>query len=436
MNDQLTDASARRRAFSALLVLVAPVLGASFVSKLAIPGMPVDGIGLGFPLIYVALLWGLYIGDIVALEWSRLMAFCLMAGVLGAASLINVESVSVPSIAMLMVLHLPYVFHIRCSEKTRGDVLRTLLNVALIIALCGLFQFAMQSFAYGALPTGWLYPIENLLPASWRVTGFNMQIPLSYGSTVYRANGIFMQEPSFYSQFLAIAVLAELVSFNRMWRVLLLMIAIVVAQSGTGLILLGVCLPLLVIAYRRGDLLVGGLIVLGILALSGPLLHVDNLIGRIGEFSSTKSSAYERFVGGFHVFDVALAEAPMRAMFGFGAGTYREVVQSLGHPAAEMALFKMVMEFGVIGALSYFGFIFYCFFSARGPFVLRLCLALSLFLNGAYNTFVHSLALSLLVWGSTSNELAAPQWLRTWREKRVHDETSPNAYGPLAGGSI
>jgi len=88
-------------------------------------------------------------------------------------------------------------------------------------------------------------------------------------------------------------------------------------------------------------------------------------------------------------------------LFGYGAGSYRDIVHGLNRPAAEMTLFKIVVEYGLVGTLLYFGFMFFCIFSAKGPFVLRLALAISLFLNGAYNTFVHSLALALLVWPSS-----------------------------------
>ncbi|MDB5799931.1 MAG: hypothetical protein JWL63_870 [Rhodocyclales bacterium] len=428
---QLQRTVASRRARTALLILAAPLVGATFLSKFAIPGLHVDGIGIGFPLIYLALACAAYTGDLLALEWSRLMAFCLMAGMLGASSALSSEHVSTTSILFLMMLHLPYVFNIQGSDRTRTAAIRVFLNIALIIGICGIVQYAAQSF----VPTAWIFPIENLLPDSLRVTGFNMQIPLSYGSTVYRANGIFMQEPSFYSQLLAIAVITELVTLNRLWRAGLLAFAIVVSQSGTGLILLAVCMPILMIAYRRGDLLLGCMALLLVLILAGPLLHIDNLVGRVGEFGSTKSSGYERFVGGFHIFDVALGTDPIRALFGYGPGAYRDVVQRLGHPAAEMALFKIVIEFGVVGALSYFGFIFFCIFSARGPFVVRLALALCLFLNGAYNTFVHSLALSLIVWSSAISLPPIPLWAKTDREKKNNGNANNASHGAFATGS-
>jgi hypothetical protein len=266
--------------------------------------------------------------------------------------------------------------------------------LATIIALCGIGQYVLQFF----VNTAYVFPMENFLPADWRVTGFNMQAPIAYGSSIYRANGIFMQEPSFFSQFLAIAVLAELMGPARLWRVALYGAAILASYSGTGLVILAVCMPVLILASRRWGLMIAIAIVLLLLFLAAPYLHIDHLIARIGEFGSERSSAYERFVGGFRIFEASVAADPWKMLFGYGAGSYRDLVHGLNHPAAEMALFKIVVEYGLVGTLLYFGFVLFCIFSARGPFVLRLALAVSLFMNGAYNTFVHSLALALLVW--------------------------------------
>jgi len=349
---------------------------------------------MGFPLIYFALVVGACMAGRVRLEPLRLFFFCLMASVIGGVIVLRGENISLPSLAFLMLLHLPYVVHVAGSERVLTSLNRIFLNVAAFIALCGLAQYVLQFF----VATAYVFPIENFLPENWRVTGFNMQAPIAYGSSIYRANGIFMQEPSFFSQFLAIAVIAELIGPGRLWRVALYGVAMISSQSGTGLVLLAVCIPVLIIARHRWNLIVAIAIALPLLFLASPYLHLDQLIARIGEFGSERSSAYERFVGGFRIFDASVGTDPMRLLFGYGAGTYRDIVHGLNHPAAEMALFKIVVEYGLIGTLLYFSFVLFCIFSARGPFVLRLALAVSLFLNGAYNTFVHSLALALLVW--------------------------------------
>lgn len=393
--DSARDAAGNRLA---LWVLLIPILGATFFSKFAVPGIQADGIGMGFPLIYLAMAMGACIAGSVRLEPARLIFFCLMAGVIGSVALLQGTNISLLSLAFLMLLHLPYVVHVEGAERVLETLYRIFLNVAVIIALCGLGQYVLQFF----VGTAYVFPLENFLPADWRVTGFNMQAPIAYGSSIYRANGIFMQEPSFFSQFLAIAVLVELLGAARLWRVVLYGIAIIVSYSGTGLVLLAVCMPVLIVVRRRWNLVLAAAIVLLLLFLAAPYLHIEHLIARIGEFGSERSSAYERFVGGFRIFEESVGTDPARMLFGYGAGSYRDLVHGLNHPAAEMALFKIVVEYGLIGTLLYFGFVLFCIFGARGSFVLRLALVVSLFLNGAYNTFMHSLALALLVWPSSS----------------------------------
>jgi hypothetical protein len=382
-----------------LLLLTIPIIGATFLSKFALPYVKVDGIGLGFPLIYLPLLLGLFIAGRLQLEPARLLFFCVMASVMGGVMLLRGEDISLLSVAFLMMLHLPYVAHISAGDRVMESLRRVFLNVATAIALCGLAQYVLQSH----LARAYIFPLENFLPSNWLVTGFNMQAPIAYGSSIYRPNGIFMQEPSFFSQLLAIATLIELVGARRLWRIALFVIAIFASQSGTGLVLLAVCVPVLILVSGRWSLIISAAVVLSLLLLAGQYLHIDQFMARIGEFGSERSSAYERFVGGFYIFDASVGADPLRMLFGYGAGTYRDIVSSLNHPAAEMALFKIVVEYGLVGTLLYFGFMFFCIFSAQGPFVLRLALAVCLFLNGAYNSFVHSLALSLLVWPSSSS---------------------------------
>lgn len=382
-----------------LCMLLLPLIGATLLSKFAVPLIHVDGIGLGFPLIYLAMLPGILIAGLMRFDPPRLQFFCFLASVLGCAMAMRGENVSLPSLAFLMLLHLPYVVRMEVSEATRESIYLIFLDLALVIALCGLAQYSLQHF----VATKWVFPIENLLPADWRVTGFNMQTPIAWGSSTYRPNGLFMQEPSFFSQLLAIALLLELTRLARLWRIALYGIAIVASQSGTGLIILAFGLPILVARRFHWNHLAALALLLPVLYFAGPWLHIDHLIARLGEFTSTRSSAYERFVGGFQIFSASVDTDPLRMLFGYGAGSYRQIVQNLGMPAAEMALFKMVVEFGVVGATLYFGFMFFCIFRTRGPFVLRLALAVCLFLNGAYNTFIHSLAFALLVWPSSAS---------------------------------
>ena len=66
------------------------------------------------------------------------------------------------------------------------------------------------------------------------------------------------------------------------------------------------------------------------------------------------------------------------------------------------------VEFGALGALVYFAFMFYCVLATDAPFVMRLAILIAFLLNGISNPFAHALAISLLVWTSSPGARAEP----------------------------
>jgi hypothetical protein len=143
--------------------------------------------------------------------------------------------------------------------------------------------------------------------------------------------------------------------------------------------------------------------VIAIIAVAaGELLQLDVLTSRSKEFTDTNSSGFARFVGGFYLFDVILWDHPWRALFGYGAGAYIEYAHLSPFEAADMPLFKMVVEFGVVGAAIYFAFLARCLFSSGAPRLLCLAIALTFLLNGLYVPSSHAIALSLLILTSSS----------------------------------
>lgn len=194
---------------------------------------------------------------------------------------------------MLIALHAAYMFQIPRAGDNTGRALATFLDLAGFLAWCGIAQFFLQF----VVPAEWVFPIENFLPAAFRVELFNSQGPLSYGSSIYRANGVFLLEPSFFSQLLAVAIVTELCTRNRLSRFPLYGLALLVSYSGTGLMVLALCLPLMVILWQRWDLLLVGALALLLLMAFGEALNLDLFAKRANEFGATGSSAFARFVG-------------------------------------------------------------------------------------------------------------------------------------------
>jgi len=376
-------------------LLTAPLIGATFISKFGFPPLTSIGIGISIFFLLGALAAGSVLGG-VSIEPRRLALFTAMIGILGLIQIFQPNSFSPSSLLLLIAVHLPYIFSIPGSDD-KDRIIKFFLGIVTIFAFCGIAQSCLQYF----VDPRFLFPIENFTPRGFIVQQFHTQANMGYGSHEYRANGVFLLEPSFFSQVLAVGIVAELCTLGRLSRLGLFGLALIVSYSGTGLIVLAVCLPLCLVAQRRWGLLVLGLLALAVIIGFQLYSHGRGLLSRIGEFDSEQSSAYMRFVGGFGLFDKFLWGDPWRALFGYGAGSYATYAAGVhDYAAAEMALFKIVFEFGVVGAIAYFGFLFSCLYCSSAPRLLILAVGITYFLNGIYVPFAHGLALSLLLWDS------------------------------------
>jgi hypothetical protein len=325
--------------------------------------------------------------------------FLVAIGWLGLSTVLQAEEISLTSLTLLVALHLPYVFELAETPAASGKPefgVRAFLVIATVLAWLGLAQFAVQWVAGPKLA----FPIETFVPARFLVQYFNAQGVLSYGSDIFRSTGVFMLEPSYLSQLLAVAIVAELCTSMRLARVGLFAMGMVVTYSGTGIMILALCVPLLLARKQRWDLLLAGVLFVAALFTLREYLYLDQFLTRAGEFSSPQSSGFARFVGGFYLFDQFLWDHPLRALFGYGAGTFKIFMERSAYPVAEMPLFKMVMEFGVVGALVYFAFLCYCFFTCSVSRMIAVAVLLTALLNGLYVPFSQGLALTLLIWPS------------------------------------
>jgi hypothetical protein len=382
----------QQRDFVPLLVLCTPILCASLLSKFGLPGYANLGIGIALPMMMLALAFGM-LNDCVRLEPRRLGFYCITLSVLVLPQLLQAGNFSLTSVLMLAALHIPYVMVVTRGHELVLRALKFFLHIAMLLAGLAIAQYFLQGFIDQAV----LYPIDNFVPSQFVVQGFNAQGTIHYGSNQVRATGVFMLEPSFLTQFLAVAIVAEAVTSKRLARLGLFAAGILVAHAGTGILILAICMPMVVIAHRRWDLLLLGVVGLALLFTFGELLNLQMITNRTNEFSDPNSSGFARFVGGFYMFDKMLWPDLPRALFGYGAGSFMDYVHQFDTEVADMPMTKMIFEFGLIGALVYFTFVASCLFSSPLPKLLSLAIALSFLLNGMYVPFSHGLALGLLV---------------------------------------
>lgn len=393
----------QQRDFVPLLVLCTPILGASLLAKFGIPGYATIGIGIALPLMMLGLGFGM-LNNAVRLEPRRLAFYCITLAVLILPQLLQVGTFSLNSLMMLTALHIPYVLVVTRGHELAPRVLNFFLHIATLLACLAIAQYFLQ----GIIDQSLLYPIDNLIPPEFVVQGFNAQGTINYHSSQIRATGVFMLEPSFLTQFLAVAIVAESIVSKRLWRLGLFAVGILVAHAGTGLLILLICMPLVVIFHRRWDLLLLGIVGVAAILAFGEVLNLDMITGRAGEFDDPNSSGFARFVAGFYMFDQMLWPDLKRALFGYGAGAFMDYVHLFDIEVADMPMTKMIFEFGVVGALVYFTFIASCLFSSPLPRLLSLAIGLTFLLNGMYVPFSHGLALGLLVLTSLPPGQKAP----------------------------
>lgn len=405
------------------LLWVGPLLAATVFAKLGLPPLSTQGIGVTLPMLLGLTGLGLLLGEL-QIEPRRLVLGALCLGTLVFLQLIKSDVFSINSIALLAAIYLPFVLQLREPVRDFGRVLNFFQTICAVIAALGIVQFTLQ----GHVPSAWVFPVDELLPEALHIQNFNSRAVMDYGSEVLRANGVFMMEPSFLSQLLAIGIVLELSTRHRWWLLVLFGVGIMVSYSGTGMMVLMISLPVLVIAQRRWSVLLLAVVVgcVGYLVvqLFGEQLYLDKYLARANEFQSTGSSGFARFVGGFYLFDQFLWHEPVRALFGTGAGSFKEYAPMSYVPVAEMPLFKMVMEFGIVGSFIFFFFLTACMCTAGLPAAVSLAIGITFLLNGIYVPFSHAIALSLLLWTRPADATVGRPVFVSCSRSSIHAEHS------------
>jgi hypothetical protein len=270
------------------------------------------------------------------------------------------------------------------------------LDLALLICLLGIVQY----FAQFVIGKTYAYPVEHFLPNGLLTKNYNCLIPLHYGSNTLKANGVFMLEPSYFSQLLATGFALEVSGKQRLWRLGCFCAGFVVSYSGTGLIMMATTLPVLLIAQKRYSLVIFAVIAAFLLYVGGEFVGLDLYTKRAGEFNSAGSSGYMRYVGPALLIDQYIwsVPSPRRWLFGLGAGMMMKTTPLPLYHVAETGWAKILIEFGIIGAVAYFGFLYTCVFRSRQPMALRVNLTTMSLLSGILDGTSHAMIISLLLW--------------------------------------
>jgi hypothetical protein len=226
------------------------------------------------------------------LDAARVVLYALTVAVAFVSQLFSGQEFSSASFLLFCFAYAPFVLVVRVS---RDLYLRCLESFQSIMAIVGLIVIVEDGWQF--LASWQTFPNMNeIFPKSILVEGYAYIQPLFYGSKYVKPNAFFFLEVSFLSQFIACALVVELVFFQRLWRIALYITVLFISFAGTGLLMVALISPFLLLCLSRRLLWIGvipGLVGI-ILALS--LGWYEQVEKRFSEFNRSDSSSYMRFI--------------------------------------------------------------------------------------------------------------------------------------------
>jgi hypothetical protein len=392
-------ASADRQTFVALAIIL---LSCIFLQRFAIP-VGTAQIAVSFAVSYAAFAYLLLSGS-MTINPILAVTYLGMAATLTLVALMSDDTLSLSSFIYLLSIYALYLFRLKHKAGAYERTLDVYQDAMMVCAVLGVAQFAGQ-FVMGS---EMVFPIDLYVSDTFLVQKFNVIIPLTYSSSIMKANGVVFLEPSFFSQFLALSLVIELLHRKRARRLALILAGMIVSYSGTGLslaVLFGAWILL-----RQGNfrLVMLACAMLVILAIGGEALNLSIFVDRIGEFGSRESSGFARFISPFYLISDFLITSPKNFLFGLGPGSIQSGVSlaaSYDYLAHDATWIKLLYEYGAIGSLLLLGYMALALFAgSRDRILAGAILYLFLFLGGyLLNGIMHSIFVALLVWHNMSS---------------------------------
>ena len=370
-------------------------LWAIFISLIFLQRFAIGGVPIGYGLSYAAIVAFVLLGALV-IDVTFLIFFLIAVAIACLSIFWWPADVSIGSFLYLISIYALYMLRFRNREATLAKAHDIFLNCMVLAAIIGIVQFALQ-FVIGAEA---VFPLETL-PESLLAANYNVIIPLTYGSAIVKSNGVFFLEPSFFSQFLAVALLLEMLGRQRAVRCLLYLSAMVLSYSGTGMLTVLLFAPFVLARRFSLPIVLGAVIVTVVVLLSATVLEFDTLFGRVEEFAAPESSGFARFISPFYLIRDFLLPSPDNFLFGMGPGTITDALQKAtfhAYLAHDPTWIKLLFEYGLVGGLAILSYVIAASYTGSPDrlFTTVLLVVWSILggylLNGLMNVLILSLA--------------------------------------------
>lgn len=345
-----------RRRMALLIFFGFEVFCLTVLQKIVIPinlgtlGGPVEAV---LPLTYLALLILLFFVDfkVDIRRLALISVFFLCAFI---SIMIQTNAYSVNSVILMVAVYLPFILYIEVSDSTYKKLLNIYLTFMIFFGGIIFLQHIIQLiWSWRAWPN-----MDHIVPPEYLFDGFIYTSPISYGSHYNRPQAIFFLEPSYISQWTAIALALELVYFRRVWRMVFYAVVLLCCFAGTGMLLLLICAPVLLGRLSRRTL---GIVAVMLAVIVVTIISI-NWVGQVGhrftEIQRTNSSAYHRFIVPFEILS-KFTQNVSSIWVGEGPGTGNKERNEFWWVTT-----KLTYEYGFLTTLSFLAFFGYCLFKS------------------------------------------------------------------------
>jgi hypothetical protein len=358
----------RKRPLYAFFVL--QLIAIVFLQKIKIPGLD-GGPSVTFLTLWVGLIWLLPFAQLHA---ARVVLYAVTVSVAFVSQIFTGREFSTASFLMFCFAYAPFVLVVRTSQEL---YLRCLESFQWIMAVVGLIVIVEDVWQY---LTSWQsFPNMNeILPKSVLVEGFVYIQPVFYGSEYVKPNAFFFLEVSFLSQFMACALVVELVFFQRLWRIALYLIALFIAFAGTGLLMVALVAPFLLLRFSKRLVWIGILPSLAVATTAFSLGWYEQVQERFFEFNQSDSSSYMRFIEPGEKLAKFASDSPS-IYTGVGAGATPK-----DPGVVWWSVTKLVAEYGIVTAILFHIFFLSALFADAPSRLVALALALMFGFMGSY----------------------------------------------------
>jgi hypothetical protein len=376
------DPAVQTRLFWMFAILL---IGITLFQKIGYVPNPRNAVPVILPLIYALFGFGiLFVRPVI--RPIRVALYLMVVATSAASAMIAERDVSLSSMLLYFALYLPMIMGFPASRATWLRCMTLFCNVMLGFAGIVWLQHVIQFTA------GWqAWPnLDLLLPKTYLIPNFVYIQPIRWGLDYMKPSGIFFLEVSTLSQFIALALIMELVLFRRMVRAGLLAVTLFATFAGTGLLLTAVALPFVLkrVGPRTTLILLASGLVIAVAAFQ--LQWFDLVSHRVDEFGREGTSGNHRFIEPVLRILTQMRD-PAAVYMGIGPGQIE-----FGPDIFWWPITKTVVEYGLIQGLLFYAFFLTAMFDRAPDRMMSIIIALWFSFEGTLLTPYNPIACIML----------------------------------------